>query len=224
VQNTVVRTKGQDKPFHVLDYYRRYRNEELIKYMPYRSGLRVLDCGCGEGTLLEQLDGRAETPWGIDRVRPQASLDATLHQVSIAREYQLPFGAETFDVVFGYETLCQSGEPVRVLQECARVLRSGGWLITWESRHRCRQAAIVDRWVWMRAAGLTLRVQEPFDYLAYPAVRAMSLVPVLARLYVTQSLTKAAFALDGMLARVPALADKSWHLIVAGQKEDTCND
>ena len=82
--------------------------------MPYRSGLRVLDCGCGEGTLLEQLDGRAETPWGIDRVRPQASLDATLHQVSIAREYGDKL---TFLVGIDVQHTLQERDPAGVREE-----------------------------------------------------------------------------------------------------------
>jgi SAM-dependent methyltransferase len=220
VQKNAQSIKDQDEPFDVLEYYRRYRNEELIKYMPYQPGLRVLDCGCREGVLLDQLDGRTEATWGVDRSLPTAALSLAPDQTSIAYGHRLPFATEIFDVVFGSETLHRGGRPAHVVSELARVLRPNGWLILWESRRQLRHASMGDLSRWMRKARLVSRYAEPFDCLAFPAALTISLIPPLARSYTAQTLTKAMFALDGMLLRVPALYEKSWHLIVAAQKED----
>ena len=188
--------------------------------MPYRSGLRVLDCGCGEGVLLDQLDGRTAATWGIDRSLPTAVPSMAPDQVSIAQGHRLPFAAETFDVVFGSQALHQSGEPAHMVGEYARVLCPDGWLILWESRRRHWATTKADLRQWVRAAGLVPRYEEPFDYLAFPTALVISLLPLLARSYTAQTVTKAMFALDGMLVRVPVLYGKSWHLIVAAQKEN----
>jgi SAM-dependent methyltransferase len=213
-------TKEQDEPFDVLEYYRRYRNEELIKYMPYRSGLRVLDCGCREGVLLDQLDGRTEATWGVDRSLPTAALALAPDQTAIAYGHRLPFATEIFDVVFGSETLQQGSGPAHVVSELARVLRPNGWLILWESRRQLRHVSRDDLSRWIHEARLVPRYAEPFDCLAFPAALTISLIPPLARSYTAQTLTKAMFALDEILLRVPALCEKSWHLIVTAQKED----
>jgi ubiquinone/menaquinone biosynthesis C-methylase UbiE len=206
------------KPFHILEYHRRCRNEELIKYMPYRPGLRALDCGCGKGVLLHQLAGRTKEAWGIDR--SAAALDGALapDQVSTARMTRLPYAEETFDVVFGQEILHRARSLASVLGEMARVLRVGGRLILWEPRRMLRHAPMADLQGQMQEAGLDLAHTEPFDLVAYPTAIAFSLVPLLSRSYLAQSLAKASFAVDGLLGRVPVLYEHSWHLILVAQK------
>lgn len=219
MQNNTHKVAAQDELFHVLDYYSRYRNEELIKYMPYQSGLHVLDCACKGGVLLEQLDGRTEVTWGIDRVLPSAEMFLAPDQAAIAQGTRLPFATEAFDVVFGSETLHHTGNLVHVVSEYARVLRPGGWLILWETRRQLKHAGIDDLGQRIRTAGLVPRYEEPFDYLAYPAALVTSYIRPLERSYTAQTLIKAMFALDGILARAPVLCKKSWHLIVAAQKD-----
>jgi SAM-dependent methyltransferase len=219
VQNNTHNITDQDDLFHVLDYYSRYRNEELIKYMPYQSGLHVLDCACQEGVLLEQLDGRTEVTWGVDRVLPPAEMFLAPDQAAIAQGTWLPFATEAFDVVFGREALHHTGDPAHTVSEYARVLRPGGWLILWETRRQLRHAGIGDPGQRIRTAGLVPRYEEPFDYLAYPAALVTSHIPPLERSYTAQALIKAMFALDGILVRTPVLRKKSWHVILAAQKE-----
>jgi len=210
------RTIGREIPIGALEYHRRYANEELIKYMPYRSGLDVLSCGCGQGVLLDQLDGRTGGAWGVDWPLPTSECLAP-EQISVARGERLPFATDSFDVAFGQEALAGRAWPSLVLSELGRVLRPGGWLVLWEPRARLHSNA-VDIALAMRGAGLSLRAQEPFDLLAYPAALLISRLPSVAYTYAAQATIKAMFALDGLLFGSRALCGKSWHLIIAAQK------
>jgi SAM-dependent methyltransferase len=218
VLNRKRRAASQDEPLGALEYHRRYANEELIKYMPYRSGLDVLSSGCGQGVLLDQLDGRTGSAWGVDWPLPASECLAP-KQISVARGERLPFPTGSFDVAFGQEALAGHAWPSLILSELGRVLRPGGWLVLWESRARLHSDA-ADIALAMRGAGLVLRAQEPFDLLAYPAAVLISRLPALTYTYAAQATIKAMFALDGLLFGSRALCDKSWHLIIAAQKGD----
>jgi ubiquinone/menaquinone biosynthesis C-methylase UbiE len=192
----------------------------MIKYMPYRPGLRVLDCTCGKGILLDQLDGRTEASWGIDCSRSAlGGSDALLpQQVAAAQAAMLPFAAGVFDVVFGHRTLQRVRDSTRALREMTRVLRPGGHLILWESRRLLRRTPMPDLRQQMRAAGLAFAHVEAFGYVVYPMSLAISMVPLLSRSDLAHTLIKALLAIDGLLGRLPALHDKSWHLIIVAQK------
>jgi ubiquinone/menaquinone biosynthesis C-methylase UbiE len=90
---------------------------------------RLLDIGCGTGANLAALAGASE-PFGID-FEPEAvrfcrtrGLDDTV----AASALQLPFQAESFDVVISCDVLCHSSIPDKsiALQEMRRVLSPGG--------------------------------------------------------------------------------------------------
>jgi SAM-dependent methyltransferase len=207
---------NQEGPFGALEYHRRWANEELIKYMPYRSGLDVLSCGCGQGVLLDQLDGRTGEAWGVDWPLPPGECLAP-QRISVARDDRLPFAACSFDVVFGQHALAGWACPSPVTAELGRVLRPGGWLVLWESR-ACLRSAVADIALALREAGLAQRVEEPFDLLAYPAARLIDKLAGIAYTYAAQGAVKAMFALDTLLFRSRALCAKSRHLIIAAQK------
>ena len=218
-------TEDRDRPFHVLEYHRRYRNAELIKYMPYRPGLCVLDCGCGEGVLLDQLDGRTGAAWGIDCSLSALCPSQGPEQVAAARYERLPFAAGMFDVVFGQDSLRDVEDPTHALREFARVLRPGGRLILGESRSRTCYPTMADRRNQMRAVGLVPVCEEPFGYTSYPIATVIGHVPLLQRSVAIQSLIKVTFAIDDRLVHLPALYDKSWYQIVVAEKgEDPCID
>lgn len=186
--------------------------------MPYRPGLRVLDCGCGRGILLDQLEGQVGEAWGVDR--STAALDGALAsgQVSAAQMTRLPYTGETFDVVFGHEMLHRARTPAHVLDEMARVLRPGGRLVLWEPRRLLRRAPVADLERQMHDAGLVLAYTEYLDFVSYPVAAALAPVPILSRSYLAHSVDKALFALDNLLARVAGLQAYTWHLILAAEK------
>lgn len=184
--------------------------------MPYRSGLDVLSCGCGQSVLLDQLDGRTGKAWGVDWPLPAGECLAP-ERISVARDEWLPFAAGSFDVVFGQHALAGRTWPGSITAELGRVLRPGGWLVLWESRARLH-GEVADIALAMREAGLLLRAQESLDLLAYPAAQMIGRLSGVAYTYAAQGAVKAMFALDGLLFRSRTLCAKSWHLIIAAQK------
>jgi SAM-dependent methyltransferase len=108
-------------------------------FLPYlAAGMRVLDCGCGPGTITMDLaervgDGRVV---GVDLSESQVELATRaaaargLGNVSFrqANAYALPFPDESFDAVFSHALLEHLAEPVRAIEQFRRVLKPGGWL------------------------------------------------------------------------------------------------
>ena len=102
-----------------------------------RSGMRVLDCGCGPGSITLGL-AEAAAPgevFGIDLESSQVALARTeavrrgLKNVHFetADVCHLPFAAATFDAVFGHTILMQFSNPHPALTEAWRVLKPGGF-------------------------------------------------------------------------------------------------
>jgi SAM-dependent methyltransferase len=98
--------------------------------------MRLLDCGCGPGSITVGL-AAAVAPGetiGLDLQTVQlerARLRATQAGVSnidfeSGSVYELRFPDRSFDVAFAHNLLLHLAEPLRALQEIRRVLRDGG--------------------------------------------------------------------------------------------------
>jgi ubiquinone/menaquinone biosynthesis C-methylase UbiE len=101
-----------------------------------RPGLRLLDVGCGPGSItvdLAQLVAPGEVV-GVDRVDDvlsgaralAAAQGVTNVRFEAANVYDLPFAAGSFDVVHAHQTLQHLVDPVAALREMERVLTPGG--------------------------------------------------------------------------------------------------
>jgi ubiquinone/menaquinone biosynthesis C-methylase UbiE len=108
-------------------------------FKPYlQSGMQLLDCGCGPGTITLGF-AKAIAPGTV------TGIDVGSSQISIAREnaleqgisnadflegniYELPFGDGAFDAAFSHAVLEHLQEPIKALQELWRVLKPGGVL------------------------------------------------------------------------------------------------
>lgn len=97
-------------------------------------GQRILDAGCGFGTLQQYIEAI-----GIDahfknlrKTRLEKGIDNLIH----AKLEQIPFCDDCFDAVISLETLEHVDDEEKVLSEIARVLKMGGRLILSVPHHR----------------------------------------------------------------------------------------
>lgn len=99
-------------------------------------GQRLLDCGCGPGSItlgLARLVSPAEVV-GLDRENSQlerarenaANEGLTNVRFEVGSVYELPFADGSFDVVFAHAVFEHLREPLPALSEVHRVLASGG--------------------------------------------------------------------------------------------------
>jgi SAM-dependent methyltransferase len=102
--------------------------------LPYlRPGMRVLDCGCGPGSITAGL-ASVVAPGQV------IGLDASPAQLGVARAsaieapvdfrlgsvYELPFEDASFDAVFAHSLMTHLRDPAHALREMRRVLVPGG--------------------------------------------------------------------------------------------------
>lgn len=113
-----------------------------------RPGMRLLDCGCGPGSITLGL-ARSVTPGevvGIDigesqvetartRAREEGIPNAHFQTGNIT---SLPFDDGSFDAVFVNAVLCHVSDPRAVLGEMKRVLKPGGLLAARDTDFRKR--------------------------------------------------------------------------------------
>jgi len=117
------------------------------------AGRRVLDVGCGEGTLAVQLRQNGAVVTAIDpgwdmliaaRSRTRAN-QSSVNLVQATGE-QLPFATASFDIVLAKTVLCFVDEAHTMVNEMARVLRPGGRFVigelhkwsSWAAQRRMR--------------------------------------------------------------------------------------
>jgi SAM-dependent methyltransferase len=98
-------------------------------------GARVLDSGCGPGTITAGIAGCVApggSVYGIDANPAQVEIargflaDTAGIELRCASVYELPFADGEFDVVFSHALFEHLADPRRAAGEIRRVLRSGG--------------------------------------------------------------------------------------------------
>lgn len=99
-------------------------------------GMRLLDVGCGPGSITLDLAERVGEVVGVDgsaavieTARSAARAKGDDHTVfEVADAFALPFADDSFDLTHAHQMLQHVGDPVAVLREMARVTRPGGLL------------------------------------------------------------------------------------------------
>ena len=100
--------------------------------------MRLLDVGCGPGTITLDLAERlasgqvvgvepVEQPLVAARAEAARRGDTTT-RFENADVLDLPYDDDSFDVVHAHQVLQHLTDPVRALEEMARVCRPGGWV------------------------------------------------------------------------------------------------
>lgn len=101
---------------------------------------RVLEVGCGRGFNLLRLARRNGevafvgidlTPWHVRAARLAAVRHRNL-RIHEGDFHRLPYGDESFDLVFSVEAICHATDVYQVVEEVRRVLRPGGRFVTIE--------------------------------------------------------------------------------------------
>jgi len=121
----------------VLRSHRWRTAENSVAYLlgELRPGARLLDVGCGPGTITAGLGARVSpgVVVGLDRepsvlaeAREASKAAGTAAAFGAGDAYRLPFPDRAFDVVHAHQVLHHLHEPVRALREWRRVCRPGG--------------------------------------------------------------------------------------------------
>ena len=145
--------------FDDLDEYR----FDKLRYLPrvvdfdgYRDR-SLLEVGCGIGTDLLRFARGGARVTGIDlaqRFIELAQANFTLHDepdqvdLRVANGETLPFADDVFDVVYAHGVLQYTADPVRMMEECRRVLKVGGEAIF----------MVYNRFSWLNALSTVMRV------------------------------------------------------------------
>ena len=225
------------------------RNDLLLDLARPRPGARALDLGCGTGIMLDKLGERFDGVVGLDisqemlegydlsDLRPGLSVSLLRGDMGA-----LPFREAGFDVVVCRSALHHMDDEAGVLAEIARVLKPDGALVLGEPANDNLLTRLARWWVRRRpsygrihtidraytrrqlrelldAAGLEVRRELRFGFVAYPLCDNPDLVPVLKHLPFADAIAAGLRAFDRFLARVPLLRSQSWYVILAAGRK-----
>ena len=121
----------------VQNFASRTAAKEAAFFLPnLKSGMNLLDCGCGQGNITMGL-AEAVSPGNvtgidvgepsIERARAAANDNGVTNvEFHVGSVYELPFPDGSFDAVFTHAMLEHLTEPMKALSEMNRVLKSGG--------------------------------------------------------------------------------------------------
>ena len=203
--------------------------------------VRAVDLGCGTGIMLDHLVGRYEKAVGLDASQEMLDgypLEAREHVRLVRADMAaLPFAGGSFDVVICRSALHHMDDEVGVLSEIARILSPTGSLVLGEPANDNVVTRLARWWVRRRPsfgklhtidraytrgqlrellarAGLSVKREVRFGFLAYPLCDNPELVPVLKWLPFNAALGAGLRALDRLLARIPLVRSQSWYTML----------
>ena len=203
---------------------------------PQKWSGRILDNGCGVGTLYEFAPESASSIIGLDLSGEMLRrANRYSQQLVQGNSQQLPFVDATFDLIFARSLLHHLPEPVIGVQEMYRILKPGGQIVLADTNKSIisdnpRRIAyrrdnfsgdhanlqFSDYLGWLEQFFTVERVQF-FGYLAYPFGFPDMLGP-LSRVKYPVALVKALIQVDHWIATIPRIRRQSWGVMVVARK------
>jgi ubiquinone/menaquinone biosynthesis C-methylase UbiE len=178
-------TPGTDRPYRVdatwnrAVFARRTGQVAAFLTLHLQAGMRLLDCGCGPGSITVDL-AQAVAPGeaiGIDLREDALAQGRTLARerrianvrFQTASVYELPYPDGSFDAAFACALLQHLAAPLAALQEIRRVLKSGGviGIVDGSSTITFRYPtnSLLDKWDRLRVLEREHNVGRPSDAL-----------------------------------------------------------
>ncbi|MET8113693.1 methyltransferase domain-containing protein [Streptomyces prasinus] len=137
-RETAVYTHGHHESVLRSHTWRTAANSAAYLLGVVRPGMRILDVGCGPGTITADLaslvpeghvTGLDRAPGVLEQARATAAgRGLTNTSFTTGDVHALDFPDDTFCVVHAHQVLQHVGDPVRALREMGRVTRPGGYV------------------------------------------------------------------------------------------------
>lgn len=91
---------------------------------------KILDFGCNDGSIVEELNKNHYNVYGVDIKKPEAESDANEYIKYIGLEnYHIPYPDKYFDVIYSHHVLEHIMDYTDVLPELRRILKDDGVMI-----------------------------------------------------------------------------------------------
>lgn len=134
--------------------------EAVIEAMRVGPGMRVLDVGCGAGLFCQMAAARGAEVAGFDAAAPLVAIARARVPGADFRTgemEQLPFAAESYDLVTGFNSFQYAASPLAALREAGRVARKSATVVimVWGRPQECQAAA------YLKAVGSMLPPPPP---------------------------------------------------------------
>jgi ubiquinone/menaquinone biosynthesis C-methylase UbiE len=148
--------------FDDLDQYHFEKLHHLLRLVDFAGypGKSVLEVGCGAGVDLARFAKGGASVVGIDLTSSAIELaKANFAQQTLQGDLQvangecLPFGDDSFDLVYAHGVVQYSADPRRMVEECCRVLKPGGEAIF----------QVYNRISWLNALSKLMKVRLEHD-------------------------------------------------------------
>jgi len=238
LQQSLVGKRIRRYSFDFAQYYHQWYNALILGLLAPAPGLTVLDCGCGTGILLPQLEPCYRRVVGLDfstvhllEARALAGR-ASLVAGDIAR---LPLAAQSFDHVVCRGVLHRLPDVRAAFRGLFGILKQGGDLVISEpiadSRLICLFKSLINciparsykskelayttkDWMQMaQAAGFRIERWINLGYLALPLLGFPDQSHVIRWIPLRMPLARLLVRLDSIIADIPSIKRQSWQAV-----------
>ncbi|PIQ82864.1 MAG: hypothetical protein COV76_01555 [Candidatus Omnitrophica bacterium CG11_big_fil_rev_8_21_14_0_20_64_10] len=148
----------------------RWIEEEVERHLSNRSGIRLLEIGCGDGLMMTPLRRPGVDLWGCDlnllRLR-RTRVGFPEARLALGEIGALGFRDGVFDGVLASQVLEHVRETDSALRELRRILKPGGRLWLGVPNEGCRLGRLRNRWVQPKI----LKQTDHLHFFTEPALR-----------------------------------------------------